>query len=116
MKTFYLTILLTITFSGVAYASIRPVNLKDVSETKSIQADVVHIASQGQIDVTLPLSASDKASVATSFGLTAKEKELHEAILAGEPIDPNDLGAYVASLQKVPKLSDDEVNELFLTG
>lgn len=118
MKNLLLTIL-CFGFVSVAYGAIRSVDVKDASQTKNIQAEVNNITQGTEIDTTLPITANEKAQIATAFLLTEAEKRAVEGVLTGNLIDPNDLGAYVSGVQKMAQkrgLSDDEVKELYFSG
>ena len=73
-----------------ARAAIRPVQVKEQTQTKNIQADVVNIAPQAQIDITLPFSATEKASVRVGLVLTEEENIALDKSLDGKNYDNMD--------------------------
>ncbi len=118
MKTLIIMFIFALFAFTAVVVSAKQVSVDVIEPTssKTLNAEVVNITAGTDIDVTTALVQNDKTQVATAFGFTVKEKQLHEDVMAGTPIDPNDIGAYVASLQKVPKLSGDEANQLYFKG
>ena len=94
-----------------ARAAIRPVQVKEQTQTKNIQADVANIAPQAQIDITLPFTATEKANAKAGLVLTKEESKTLDDALSGNLLEPNELGSFVSAFNKMlneKELSSDE--------
>src|SRR3990167_11178049 len=108
-----------ILFGFVLFAYAKQVSVDVLNPaSKQINAEVTNIQAGTKIDITLPFTTNEKATIKTGLNFSENESRVLDNVLNNQALEAKDIKHFISSLNKLVrerKLSSDE-NKGLLTN